>query len=147
MTTPSGLVRPVPVVTPETAPFFAAAADGHLVIQACLACERLQHPPGQPCRSCGATTLGYRPVSGRARLWSWTVARMSFAPGFDPAVPYLIICAELVEQAGLLMLSSRPRIDEDYVTRLTTGAPMHAVFPPGDGPPLVEFAFDDEEAP
>jgi uncharacterized OB-fold protein len=139
--------RPTPAVTPDTAPFYDAAAAGRLVIQGCAACGRLQHPPGPLCRSCGATDLGYRPVSGRARLWSWTVARVSFAPGFDQALPYLIACAELVEQAGLLMLSHRPRVSTDDIARLAVGAPMHAVFPPGDGPPLVEFAFDDPPGP
>lgn len=141
------IIRPAPVLTPDTAPFYAAAADGRLVIQDCLACGRLQHPPGAFCRSCGAASLGYRRVSGRARLWSWTVARVSFAPGLDPAVPYLITCAELVEQAGLLMLSSLPRVSDEYVSRLRAGAAMHAVFPAGDGPPLVEFAFDDAVTP
>jgi hypothetical protein len=141
------MTRPTPAVTPDTAPFYAAAAEGRLVVQGCLSCGRLQHPPGQLCRSCGSAGLGFRQVSGRARLWSWTVARVSFAPGFDPAVPYLIACAELVEQAGLLMLSGRPGVDEGYVSRLAVGAPMHAVFPPGDGPPLVEFEFDDPVTP
>jgi uncharacterized protein len=142
-----GIVRPAPAVTPEVAPFYAAVADGRLLVQDCLGCGRLQHPPGPFCRTCGAAGLGYRPVSGRARLWSWTVARVSFAPGLDPALPYLVLCAELVEQPGLLMLSFLPRVDEDRVARLATGAPMHAVFPPGDGPPLVEFAFDDIVTP
>ena len=141
------MARPALAVTPEVAPFYAAAADGRLVVQGCLGCGRLQHPPGPFCRSCGSTSLGYRQVSGRARLWSWTVARVSFAPGLDPALPYLVLCAELAEQAGLLMLSFRPGVDEGYVSRLTTGASMHAVFPPGDGPPLVEFEFDHQATP
>ncbi len=45
------------------------------------------------------------------------------------------------------MLASLPRVDEDYVSRLAVGAPMHAVFRLGDGPPLVQFAFDDAAAP
>ncbi len=138
------LVRPAPVVLPDTAVFHEAVADQRLVIQKCSSCGRFQHPPGQLCRWCGLTDLGYEPVSGRARLWSWTVARMSFAAGFDSAVPYLILCVELVEQPGLLMLSDRPHVNHQIISQLHIGASMHAVFANSDGWTLVQFAFDDE---
>ena len=49
-------------------PFWDAANEERLVIQNCRACNRLQHPPAEVCRECGASDpLEWKPVSGVAR--------------------------------------------------------------------------------
>jgi len=51
-----GVLRPV--VSPDTAFFWAGTAAGELRIQRCDDCGTLRHPPGPACPSCGTMTPG-----------------------------------------------------------------------------------------
>ncbi|SEO86437.1 Zn-ribbon domain-containing OB-fold protein [Trujillonella endophytica] len=62
-----------PKATPETAPFWAGAAEGVLRIQQCDACGRHYFYPRRFCRYCHSTDVRWTTVSGRARLDSYTI--------------------------------------------------------------------------
>lgn len=66
-------------------------------------------------------------MSGAARLFSWTIVHQGLAAGFEDRVPYLIVVVELVEQAGLLMLSDLG-FDQSVSAELRLGAPMQVWF-------------------
>jgi hypothetical protein len=113
--------RPVPVPDEVSAPFWAAAAAGELHIQHCPGCARYQHPPEPLCRGCCTADLRFVPVSGRARLHSWTLTCSGARhPAFDGA-PYVVGLAELVEQEGLFLYTNLP------------GAPVTFLIKPGEG--------------
>jgi uncharacterized protein len=98
--------RLAPLPDPWTEPFWQAARERRLAIQACEACGSLQHPPGLMCRRCGGSELAWREVSGRGELYSFTVSEQSFVPGFEDALPLAIGLVELVEQEGVRLLSN-----------------------------------------
>lgn len=99
-------MRPVPVPDEQSAPFWAAAADGVLVIARCSRCATLAHPPDLVCPSCGSTDPAFRfePVSGRGTVRSWTVVRRAFLPGFDDDMPFVLVDVALDEQDDLRMI-------------------------------------------
>jgi len=74
-------------------------------MQRCIACGHYLHHPKPMCRFCGGGELHWEPVSGRATLYSWTIATRSFQPYFGAKVPYTIGVVELVEQTGLMFLT------------------------------------------
>ena len=119
--------RPRPAAEGLTAPFWAAAQNGQLVVQRCQACRVWQQPPSTGCHACGAGPLAFEAVSGAARLFSWTVVRQGLAAGFDDNLPYLVLVVELAEQAGLLMLSDMA-FDESIAAKLRLDAPMQVWF-------------------
>ena len=133
--------RPRPAPDPVSAGFWAAAARGELAVQRCAACRRYQHPPQPLCRACGNAELQFKRVSGRARLWSWTVTHRNVLSGFAPAVPYVNILAELEEQPELFMISDL--VGREGAVTLRLGAPLRAVFPAYGDPVLPQF----EDAP
>jgi len=92
-------VAPVPVPDEQSSPFWQAAADGVLVIARCGRCSTYAHPPDLVCPSCGHTdpAFTFEPVSGRGTVRSWTVVRQAFLPGFDDAVPFLLVDVALDE--------------------------------------------------
>jgi hypothetical protein len=53
------------------------------------------------------------PVSGRATVWSYTVNRYPWVPSMP--VPYVVAQVELVEQAGLQLLTNIVECDIDAV--------------------------------
>lgn len=134
------LQRPVPKPDPVSQGFWDAAAAGRLCIQRCAECRTFQHPPRPICRACDGTALAFEAVSGEARLSSWTVTHHNVLAGFAPAVPYSVLVVELMEQAGLYLLSDlvgREAMRES----LRIGMAMRVQFPPvPEGNVLPQFA-------
>jgi uncharacterized OB-fold protein len=127
----------VPVPDRWTEPFWSAAREHRLAIQACTDCGALQHPPGLLCRRCGATALAFRDVSGRGTLYSYTISEQSFVPGFEDVVPLCLGLVELVEQPVVRLLTN---VVVDNPAALRVGMPMTVVFEEiADGFVLPQF--------
>ena len=110
-----------------TRPFWEAAARETLALPRCDACGRLVWYPDGPCRWCAATARTWTPVSGRGRLFSWSVVHRAFIPQLAEQVPYV---------TGLVVLEEDPAVR--LVTLVVDCAPaalridaaMRAVFRP-----------------
>jgi uncharacterized protein len=96
--------RVAPPLTERTSPFWTSCADGVLRIARCGNCGRYQHPPLPVCPACHATGMSWQPVSGRGRVWSWTINRYQWVPAMPP--PYVVAEVELAEQPGLRLLTN-----------------------------------------
>lgn len=125
--------KPLPVVGPLTEPYWRSAADGRLALQYCRRCATHLHPPGPLCPHCHGKDLGFRPVSGRGRVYTYAVIHRTFVPGFEGDVPYVIAWIELEEQPGLRVFGNVTGCDPDGVR---IGTAVEAYFPdrPGFGP-------------
>lgn len=96
--------RLLPQVTPENEHFWTGGATGELRFLRCRACRTYVHPPAPVCPECLATDLVPEPVSGRARLLTYTVNHHRWIPGFDP--PYVVAIVEIEEQEGLRLTTN-----------------------------------------
>jgi len=91
---------PLPDVNdPVTAPFFAGAARGELLIPRCASCGEYVWYPAEAC-SCGGTPEWTR-VSGRATLFSWAVVQRAFLPAFADKVPFVTALVALDEDGSV----------------------------------------------
>jgi uncharacterized OB-fold protein len=116
---------PAPQVTPETQPFWEAAAQGRLLVKHCTACGKVHHYPRAICPFCFSDRTEWRPASGRGTLYSYSAMRR--AP-----VPYAIAYVTLDE--GVTMLTNL--IDCDF-DALRVGQAVKVVFAPTEGGPPV----------
>lgn len=91
-----GKGKPVPVPTPETQPYWDAAAAGRLKIQRCTDCGRPFFYPRPSCPFCASDALEWFTASGRATLYSYTINHRP-APGFERDAPYAIAVVQLEE--------------------------------------------------
>lgn len=96
--------RKLPLLTPDTAPFWQGGAQGLLNICHCQACQRFFHPPAPICPHCQSSLVGPRAVSGQGTVVSFTINYQAWAP--DLPVPFVIAIVELVEQVSLHFLSN-----------------------------------------
>ena len=87
------------MMEPETVFFWTAGAENQLRICRCEACGHYIHPPLPRCLQCGGAKVSPAPVSGRARVASFTVNYQPWVPGL--VVPFVFAAVELAEQAEL----------------------------------------------
>lgn len=98
---PTAALRPM--ISADTANFWAGTAAGELRIQRCDDCGALRHPPGPACPRCGATKQGYAVAAGTGRIHSHVVHRHPPLPGRElPVVVVLVDLTEGVRMVGEL---------------------------------------------
>jgi uncharacterized OB-fold protein len=92
--------RLLPNAVGSNGEFYAWLARGELRMQRCGACGVWRHPPRYLCAACGSAEVSWEPVSGRGKLFSWTVTHRPVDPAFDP--PYVVAVVELDEGPRLV---------------------------------------------
>jgi uncharacterized OB-fold protein len=95
---------PVPRIDEENEPFWTGGVDGHLKITRCADCGYWLHPPTPRCGRCYSERVAPTPVSGRGRVYTYTVNEHAWMPGLE--VPYVVAVVELEEQPGLRLLTN-----------------------------------------
>jgi len=117
---------PLPDLSDErTAEYFAGAARGELVIPRCDGCARLVWYPERRCSVCGDESFTWTPVSGRGRVFSWTLVRRAFLPAFEEMVPFVTGLVSLEEDPVVRIVSY---IVDCEPEALAAGMPVDAVF-------------------
>lgn len=96
----------VPAADPLTDFFWAAARERELRILRCQACGFYLHWPRPICKRCHSFELAPETVSGRARLYTYTIGVQAFHPWFETRLPYVLAVAELEEQAHLKLVTN-----------------------------------------
>ena len=108
-------LKPIPNPDEITQPFWEAATQRRLVIQRCAACNYYNHPPRTVCDACLSQELRFESVSGRGRIYTFTVMHQRDVPGFESEAPFINVVVELEEQPMLLMISNLPITERERV--------------------------------
>ena len=119
---------PLPDLTDErTAEYFAGAARGELMLPRCDACNQIVWYPEEECPHCGAHSFTWTRVSGRGRVFTWTVVRRAFLPAFEEMVPFVTALISLEEDPAVRIVSYVVDCKPDA---LAADLPVEAVFRP-----------------
>ncbi|MBI3063177.1 MAG: OB-fold domain-containing protein [Deltaproteobacteria bacterium] len=92
--------KPLPEITPITQPFWEGAAKGKLLMQRCRDCHSWVWCPRPACVECGSERLEWTPLSGRGRVFAFTVIREVVGRalrGFAKDIPYVTAWIDLEE--------------------------------------------------
>jgi uncharacterized protein len=122
-----------PAVDEESEPFFRAAAEGTLTIQACSSCGRLRHPPRPMCPWCRSTQREWKEMSGNGTLWSFIVAHPPLLPAYAEIAPFNVIVVALDEDptlrfVGNLVTGPSGSLNEIEPSTIQIGEPLQVVF-------------------
>jgi uncharacterized protein len=90
-------MRIVPEETELTAPFWAGAARGEVMLQRCLDCAIVWHPPAPTCPANPAHRIEWFAATGAGRLHSYTQVEHAAHPAVTASLPYLVALIELAE--------------------------------------------------
>lgn len=89
--------KPLPIVDPDTAPFWAAAKEHRLMVKRCAACGEHHFYPRELCSHCHSDQVDWVEVSGAGSIYSYTVARRPAGPAFKADAPYVVAVVQLDE--------------------------------------------------
>src|SRR5208337_1493634 len=76
--------KPLPKPSPTSRPFWEAARRHELTLQRCGACRAFIYYPRDRCSKCFSDQLAWERVSGRGKVYSFTVVRPASSPPFSP---------------------------------------------------------------
>lgn len=103
-----------PAITPESEPFWSAANTGRLLVERCVACGALSHPPHGICRSCHGRDIAHVEITGPGRVYSFTVNHQRWLP--DLEVPFVLVWVEFPDEAPGVRVVGRLRgVEPDEV--------------------------------
>jgi len=114
--------RIIPPLDDDNREFWTGGVTGQLHMPFCAACGRWVFPPVLQCPDC-LGVAAYAPLSGRGRVFTYTVDHYPFNP--EVPVPYVIAIVELVEQDGLRFTTN---IVNCPIEAVAIGMPVRVVF-------------------
>ncbi|HEY6394915.1 MAG TPA: Zn-ribbon domain-containing OB-fold protein [Candidatus Binataceae bacterium] len=88
--------KPLPKPSPTSRPFWDAAKRHELKLQRCGSCSAYIYYPRDRCPNCMSDKLSWEKVSGRGKVYSYTVVRRASSRAFADA-PYVLAIVELNE--------------------------------------------------
>lgn len=102
------MLEDLAVIHPDqhTQEFWDACARRELQFQQCLDCGQYRFPPLSGCRYCGSTRAAWRPIRGRARVFSHTAVVHPVIPSISPDVPYSVVVVEFDDAPGARLISN-----------------------------------------
>lgn len=131
---------PYPIPEYGAEPYWDACNEERLVMQRCTACNKFRWHPAPLCTHCSAEDFEWAPLSGHAKITTWTVITHPIHPAAISRVPYVVVEVEFDEQPGLRMLSNLVDVNPDDIT---FDAPVRLGFtthPSGQKLPIFRLA-------
>jgi uncharacterized OB-fold protein len=92
----SDYIKPLPKPSPTSRPYWEAARRHELQLQHCGACGGYIYYPRPRCPNCTSDNLKWERVSGRGKLYSYTIVRRASTRSFADG-PYVLAIVELDE--------------------------------------------------
>ncbi len=107
--------KPVPRVDPESKPFWEACRRHELYVQQCQSCDDYYYYPRHLCPYCHSDHTQWVRVSGKGKIYSFTVTYQHGGVGFRDQLPFVLAYVELEGTNGVKMLSNIVQCEPDKV--------------------------------
>jgi uncharacterized OB-fold protein len=105
--------------------YWEATLRHELVVQQCKGCNGLQWEPEAICHRCHSFELGWRPVSGRGRIYTWERVWHPVHNALRESCPYLVAVVELPDAGDVRMAGN---LLGDPLQDVAIGVEVEAVF-------------------
>ena len=96
---PSAYDKPIPIPSNEvlTKLFWEATKRGELIIPYCNSCSTLFFYPREVCPNCFSKDLGWKKMSGKGHVYTYTHVRQAVHPSFQSANGHIYAIVQLDE--------------------------------------------------
>lgn len=112
----------VPAIDKFNQDFFTS---GKLMIQECVSCGHLQHPPEEACEDCQSMDFKSREASGTGTIYSYIVPHHPPSPLLAERVPYGVVLVSLDDHPDIRILGNVLNADE---SKLAIGQKVRVTF-------------------
>ncbi|BCO34314.1 hypothetical protein BMW24_017390 [Mycobacterium heckeshornense] len=133
----------IPIIDAASAPYWAAAREGRLLITECGSCAKVHHYPRPFCPYCWSDNVHPVRASGRGTLYTYSTVYVNDLPPFRDRLPYVAAIVELAEGPKLMTMIEGPSPEQ-----LQIGMKVTACFRPVDDDPdsayLIVFTPTEE---
>jgi uncharacterized OB-fold protein len=89
--------KPLPIIDPDTAPYWKASTEHRLLIKHCRDCSQHHFYPRELCPHCHSDAVDWVQAKGTGSIYSFTIARRPAGPAFKPDAPYVVAIVALDE--------------------------------------------------
>ena len=89
-----------------TAPFWDACRKRELRLQRCADCGVFRQPPSPGCPRCGSARSDWPLLSGRGKVFSYTIVHHAAVPPLAAEVPYNVVVIEFDDAPGARLISN-----------------------------------------
>jgi uncharacterized OB-fold protein len=115
--------RALPLLDMQNTAFWTGGEKGNLLINCCGDCGYFVHPPTSFCPQCEGRSVAPKPVSGRARVETFTVNHKQWVPGLK--APYVLALVTIEEQDDVRLATNIVNCPPDKVY---FGMPVKVLF-------------------
>ncbi len=115
----------IPTPDERSAPFFAGARDGKLLLQHCGGCDRWLHPVRRRCPHCTSSDLGWAEASGGGVVYSHGLLHRVYHPRHEGRLPIVLAVVDLEE--GVRFNTNLVDVEPG---RVRVGMPVEVAFEP-----------------
>lgn len=113
MTESQVVAKPQPAVTPGAEYYWESATKELLVLPECCDCKTLFFYPRAWCPACFSQNLLWQELSGRGKVYSFSIINQAPFPAYQADVPYVLAIIALEE--GPHMMTNVLNCDPDSV--------------------------------
>ena len=96
--------KPLPRPQALDMPYWEGLKKHELRMQKCSDCGHIWFPPAFGCPKCLSTKYEWAKLSGKGKVWSWSIFHQVYYKSFAPEVPYNVIQVQVEE--GPIMISN-----------------------------------------
>jgi uncharacterized OB-fold protein len=93
----------LPIVDDLNREFFTS---GKLMLQQCVDCQTVQHPPEEVCHHCQGMEFVHVESTGRGAVYSFVVAHYPVHPTLQTVVPYTVVLVQLADYPSVRIVGN-----------------------------------------
>jgi len=116
---------PSPIPDFDAEEFWAGCNRDELLMQRCCACKKFRWLPRPMCPFCHSLEREWIKMSGRGKVYSWTIVTHPVHPAAVSKVPYNVVQVQLDEDSELIMVTNLVGTRNEDIR---IGLPVQAVF-------------------
>ncbi len=102
--TTSQYMKPLPRPQALDMPYWEGLKKRELRMQKCSDCGHIWFPPAPGCPKCLSTNYEWAKLSGKGKVWSWSIFYQVYYKSFADEIPYNVIQVQVEE--GPIMISN-----------------------------------------
>jgi len=122
---PEEIHFPRPISTLDDQEFWNGCNNDELRLQKCSSCSKYRWLPKPMCPQCNSLEHEWVKVSGKGRVYSWTIVVHPVHPAANRKVPYNVAQVQLEEDPEVILVTNLVGVGNDDITM---GMPVEVVF-------------------